>query len=264
MDIWQRIENDHANIAQLIHETPNALNGPGVVRSRERLLGDLIDELDRHGAALAASLYPPLRRDPSTARLVDELAHEQTAFMRDLRALARRGGGAGWLNRFEDVTYAVDQCLHRHVHELVPAARERLSGDAAERAGHAYVRAKIEALRGRGGLLAGAGLVGGTAAAGAAIAAVAGLALLAWRLAARPRQTSNRASDPRSERAFGGAPGRSGPSRWQPLSDRAADAAPGERRDGEDMRARQERLLDESLEETFPASDPIAPKRITR
>ncbi len=264
MDIWQRIENDHANIAQLIHETPNALNGSGVVRSRERLLGDLIDELDRHGAALAASLYPPLRREPRTARLVDELAHEQAAFMRDLRALARRGGGAGWLNRFEDVTYAVDQCLHRHVHELVPAAREQLSGDGAERAGHAYVRAKIEALRGRGNPLPGVGFVGGTAAAGAAVAAVAGLALLAWRLASRPRPTADGTSNRRSERSFGGASGRSGIGRGQPLSDRAADAAPGERRDGEDLRARQERLLDESLEETFPASDPITPKRITR
>jgi len=42
----------------------------------------------------------------------------------------------------------------------------------------------------------------------------------------------------------------------------AADAAPGERVPGEDLRARQEKLLDEALEETFPASDPISPKRI--
>ncbi|AWN38733.1 hemerythrin domain-containing protein [Methylobacterium radiodurans] len=262
MDIWQLIENDHANIAQLIHETPNALNGPGVVRSRERLLGDLIDELDRHGAALAASLFPPLRRDPRTARLVDELAHEHTAYMRDLRALARRGGGtSGWLNRFEDVTYAVDQCLHRHVHELAPAARERLSADAVERAGHAYVRAKIEALRRRGdGLLAGADLVGAGAAAGAAIAAVAGLALLAWRLAARSRHAPESSSGNR----YGRPSSRSGIGRGQSLSDRAADAAPGQRRESEDPWARQERLLDEAIEETFPASDPIAPKRITR
>lgn len=248
MDIWQRIENDHANIAQLIHETPNALNGPGVVRSRERLLADLVDELDRHGAALAASLYPPLQRDPRTSRLVDELAREQAAFMRDLRSLARRGDNSGWLDRFEDATYAVDHCLHRHVHELVPAARALLSADAVERAGHAYVRAKLQALRGRGSALPGADLVGG-AATGAAIAAVAGLGLLAWRLASRRRPA---------------AAGSSGPGRGQPSSKRAADAAPGERRGGEDPRMRQERLLDEALEETFPASDPITPKRITR
>jgi hypothetical protein len=30
----------------------------------------------------------------------------------------------------------------------------------------------------------------------------------------------------------------------------------------QDARARQEELLDEALEETFPASDPIAPARI--
>lgn len=47
-------------------------------------------------------------------------------------------------------------------------------------------------------------------------------------------------------------------------ADRAADAAPGPRRAGEDLRQRQEKLLDEAIEETFPASDPISPKRITR
>ncbi len=50
----------------------------------------------------------------------------------------------------------------------------------------------------------------------------------------------------------------------QALSDRAADAAPGYRQPGEDLVARQDALLDEAVEETFPASDPIAPKRITR
>lgn len=260
MDIWQRIENDHANIAQLIHETPNALNGPGVVRSRERLLGDLIDALDRHGAALAAGLYPPLRREARTARLVDDLAHEQAAYMRDLRALARRRGGSGWLNRFEDVTYAVDQCLHRHVHELVPAARALLSAEAAERAGHAYVRAKIQALRGDGALLGGA--LGGGAATGAAVAAVAGLALLAWRLAGSRRRSAG------GDRSEGGNAGRQtrpvGVGSGRPGPDRGTRSASGERRGGEELHARQERLLDEAIEETFPASDPIAPKRITR
>jgi hypothetical protein len=47
-------------------------------------------------------------------------------------------------------------------------------------------------------------------------------------------------------------------------ADLAADAAPGTRSPGEDLRQRQEQLLDEAIEETFPASDPIAPKRITR
>lgn len=46
-------------------------------------------------------------------------------------------------------------------------------------------------------------------------------------------------------------------------ADRAADAAPGPSRPGEDLRKRQEKLIDEAVEETFPASDPIAPKKIT-
>jgi hypothetical protein len=33
---------------------------------------------------------------------------------------------------------------------------------------------------------------------------------------------------------------------------------------GEDLEKRQDQLLDEAVEETFPASDPISPKRITK
>ena len=50
----------------------------------------------------------------------------------------------------------------------------------------------------------------------------------------------------------------------QSLADRAAASAPGDREPGEDLKERQDQLLDEAVEETFPASDPIAPKRITK
>jgi hypothetical protein len=50
----------------------------------------------------------------------------------------------------------------------------------------------------------------------------------------------------------------------QSLSDLAAAKAPGDRKPGEDLKARQEQLVDEAVEETFPASDPISPKRITK
>jgi hypothetical protein len=49
----------------------------------------------------------------------------------------------------------------------------------------------------------------------------------------------------------------------QANADMAADAAPGDVRPGEDMRARQEQLLDEAVQETYPASDPISPKRVS-
>ncbi|WP_336489466.1 hypothetical protein [Methylobacterium nigriterrae] len=45
---------------------------------------------------------------------------------------------------------------------------------------------------------------------------------------------------------------------------RAAEAAPGPYVPGENLEKRQDQLLDEAVEETFPASDPIAPKRITK
>lgn len=49
----------------------------------------------------------------------------------------------------------------------------------------------------------------------------------------------------------------------QANADLAADTAPADRKPGEDMEARQEQLLDEAVEETFPASDPVSPKQIT-
>ena len=49
----------------------------------------------------------------------------------------------------------------------------------------------------------------------------------------------------------------------QSEADRAADAAPGERREGEDLEERQDELLDEAVQESFPASDTPTPKRIT-
>lgn len=58
------------------------------------------------------------------------------------------------------------------------------------------------------------------------------------------------------------APEKRGSSRCD--ADRAAEAAPGPYVPGEDLEKRQDQLLDEAVEETFPASDPIAPKRITK
>ncbi len=50
----------------------------------------------------------------------------------------------------------------------------------------------------------------------------------------------------------------------QSLSDLAAAKAPGDRKPDEDLHQRQDQLVDEAVEETFPASDPISPKRITK
>ncbi len=49
----------------------------------------------------------------------------------------------------------------------------------------------------------------------------------------------------------------------QANADLASATAPGDRKPGEDMEARQEQLLDEAVEESFPASDPVSPKQIT-
>ncbi len=42
-------------------------------------------------------------------------------------------------------------------------------------------------------------------------------------------------------------------------ADEAAAAAPGDAKPDDDPEAREQALLDEAVEETFPASDPISP-----
>jgi hypothetical protein len=77
----------------------------------------------------------------------------------------------------------------------------------------------------------------------------------------------NRSSEKQGVQAGGGgAPDRetAGAETGQLNADLAARSAPGDRKPGEDLEKRQEELLDEAVEETFPASDPIAPKRITK
>jgi len=52
--------------------------------------------------------------------------------------------------------------------------------------------------------------------------------------------------------------------RTEARTDQAAASAPGDRVPGEDLKQRQDQLVDQAVEETFPASDPISPKHITK
>ena len=56
MDAWKLIERDHGNITELVHDIPNAMNGSGVIGSLERLLGDLIDELQTYADGSCPSM----------------------------------------------------------------------------------------------------------------------------------------------------------------------------------------------------------------
>jgi hypothetical protein len=47
-------------------------------------------------------------------------------------------------------------------------------------------------------------------------------------------------------------------------ANQAAGAAPDQQAPGENIEERQDKLLDQAVEETFPGSDPISPKRITK
>lgn len=255
-DIWRLIERDHANINQLIHEIPNALNGAGVVRSRERLLADLIDELQTHGSAVNASLLSPLRSNAEAKILIDELSREHEIFISQLKSLLKYDHKSldGWLSTFEDVTYLVDQHLHRHRNELLPMARRLLSYEGINKAASTFIQARSESLRAGGqSRQASTGPSEFFVVAAVGLAA-AGAALLAWRFGLL-----------RGTQELGRPSGRSDDmSKGRPLADLAAASAPGNRVPGEDLNRRQDQLLDEALEETFPASDPISPKQITK
>ncbi|ACA20001.1 hypothetical protein M446_5711 [Methylobacterium sp. 4-46] len=259
MDIWQLTARDHANITALVREIPYALNGPGVVRSRERLLADLMDELEGHAEALEASLFDALGAHGRAGGLLDDLRRERGQVMRQLDQLARRHrrGSEGWLSTFEDVTYLVDQHLYRHTHELLPLARETLSPAEVQEVTRTFARAKMRGLRQgarrRPPLAPSSGLFGPLAL-GLAAAAVAAMMWRSGILRGGPGGAPRRGRPDRPE----------GISRGKSRADLAAAAAPGNRVPGEDLRNRQDRLLDEALEETFPSSDPISPHQITR
>ena len=182
MDVWQLVARDHQNIGQLIHEAPFALNGHGVVRNRERLLVDLMDQLEAHGTALNASLHGPLREENQTQKLIEELHRERQVFMKRLASLTRyrRRSSEGWLDTFEDTTTLVDQHFHRYNHEFIPLARELLSPEETQNAMRVFIRAKMGALQSR--RRSSFRLVSGELALTATIGAAAvSLGLLAWR-----------------------------------------------------------------------------------
>ncbi|GJD55239.1 hemerythrin domain-containing protein [Methylobacterium dankookense] len=231
MDLWQLIERDHENIAQLIREIPYALNGPGVVRSRERMLGDLMGELQLHAVGLDASLYAALAGEDRTQGLIGELHRSHAEFMRQLNGLSRyrQKGSTGWLDTFEDVTFLVDQHLHRHVHELIPAARSLLSPEEVNTATRTFIRAKTAALQGRQRVALGGVLSSETALIATLTAAATGIGLLAWHYGVFGRARSARRGSATESHA-----------------------------------ERRERQLDEAVEDTFPASDPISPGHFTK
>lgn len=253
MDVWQLIERDHDNISQLIHDIPNALNGPGVIRSRERLLGDLIDQLETHAEAIHASLLTPLSRHPETRTLVEELQGEHRAFMRQLAGLARyrQKHSDGWLDAFGDATFLVDQHLHRHNHELIPATRKLLAREEIGHATRMYIRGKLAALKSRQRVPFGGMASSDLVFTATVCAALGGLAFLAWRsglLGARER----RLSQDGWKRGIG-----------HSRTDLPTAFAPRTHRKHEGPAERQERMLDEAVEDSFPASDPISAQKIT-
>ncbi|MCJ2065212.1 hemerythrin domain-containing protein [Methylobacterium sp. J-088] len=197
MTLWQLIERDHQNIGGLIRDIPLALNDPRAVGGREQMLADLMDELKLHAIAVDASLTGPLSRESQTRALIEELHRGHAEFRRQLQQLAhdRTKASAGWLDTFEDATFLVDQHLHRHVHELIPAAQALFSPEEVAAATRAFVRAKTNALRTRRRGRA-AGVMSNEVTLVATLAGVAfGLGYLIWNSGRFGRSRSSRAAE---------------------------------------------------------------------
>ena len=249
MDVWQLIRRDHANIEHLIHEAPSAFNRPGAARGRELLLADLIGQLETHAEAMSVSLYAPLGRQPQTKNLIDELYDEHREFTRQLADLARFRwkGSEGWINAFDDATFLVDQHLHRLKHELLPAAQELLSEKEANNAARTFVQVKQWAAQSRRRPEPAPRSELDLKVIVCTLAV--GLGYVLW-------QSGFLGSHSRAGRRTASTSGQRGVN--------PATASIPARRDTSSIgRDRQERLLDDGLEETFPASDPVSAQRFT-
>lgn len=252
MDVWQLIGRDHAKIEHLIHEAPRALDGAGVLRSRERLLGELIDELEALAEAVSVSLYAPLGRLPQTRRLVDALSDEHREFMDRLDDLARYRlkNSEGWLNAFEDATCLVERHLHRHKHELLPASRELLSESEATDAARAFIQARRWVIQGR-------------RRPEPAPRSELDLKVIVCTLAVGLGYLLWQGGFLRGLGSRSGSGRRASPDNGWTGSDPATASMPDGRTTGGSSAQRRERLLDEGLEDTFPASDPVSAQRFT-
>ena len=183
MDIIRLIANDHANITHLCQAIPRAVGGgAGIMRTRDRLFGDLVTELDRHLEAKEESLYEALEEHPRTRAVVDQLEDQADEIRDGLARLAKAGtkNSRAWTDAFEDFSYLIDQHFHTESHELIPAAVEVLGPSQIRDLVHDFIEEKVEALRRslrRGRIRSTATIVGG-ALAGAAVLA---LAATVWR-----------------------------------------------------------------------------------
>ena len=181
MNVWQLIAHDHAYLVHLISECRHTF-GAAPIYDREDVLCGLIDEVAAHAEALEASLYAPLRHLDRTRQTAEDLHHEHAQFIRQLDALAnsRRGGGVWQSDVALDVAL-IGQHLRRYIRELIPAARELLSPAQVDDAAHAFVRAKMRALRARHYSRSGKLTLGRVAWACALCTAAAGIGYLAGR-----------------------------------------------------------------------------------
>jgi iron-sulfur cluster repair protein YtfE (RIC family) len=179
MTLWTLLKNDHVDITAIGHTILRATD-KGALRSRERLVAEMADEIEAHFEAEEDGLFDALKRKEQVRELVRRLEAEHEEIEEELARLARIGrkNTIEWASRFEDFTYLLDRHFHREEHELFPQAQTILTGDELRDATREYMDEKAEEIRARHRRFG----IGSTAVwAGAAFVAAAGLVLAAER-----------------------------------------------------------------------------------
>lgn len=146
MDIWQLIINDHRNIAAQFEQVLGAI-GSGA-RSRDPLFDQLKLDLDRHTKAEEDVLYPALKRHDETRRYVDEALREHQEAKRMLTELATGDkDSAEWTARLRKLQQAIQHHVDEEEKQIIPAARNVITGNEASELRHAIERDMIATLQ---------------------------------------------------------------------------------------------------------------------
>jgi len=128
-------------IAQLIQSSPAKVNelfaklaetGEGALKTREKLLADLREELELHARLEEQNLFPALRKHKETKDLVPEALNDN----KRVRALLAELDGmpkddANFLNKVAELKKVFQQHIRDEKKELLPAVKKALSDEEA-------------------------------------------------------------------------------------------------------------------------------------
>ena len=145
MTIFERLEEDHQHARQLLDQ----LLAAGSKRSRERLFGQLKQELDVHAMFEEEVFYPAIAEAEDAAQEEMDQAVEQhdevTSLLENLNEMDLSSDEAAPL--LDQLATALDQHIQEEETELFDLAREIIDDERAAEMAEQYDAAKKEFLQ---------------------------------------------------------------------------------------------------------------------